>query len=805
MPSTGSATPTNVPQKFQHYYTDLAFFENFPFGKNLTGVNWFAAEGVPILPIDDVGRTNAYPLMRVAAVNPGTSPGTAGNVLGTVDIVLPVASEADCQNCHAATNDQALVAAGQTSNGSATDFASVAFAISRSTDAATPGPQKLLNAAKINILRLHDRKHGAGYRSWSGATLAATPCTSGTEASCLDVRRSIQCSQCHYTPALDLAQVGPIDEPSQGANGRQQTRHISMSRAMHGHHGDLVFNGSKLFPDMPAPGATRTAETVNQVLNDTCYHCHPGKVTKCMRGAMTTQGRPANPGGQVCQDCHGNMTQVGNDFTGTFAQTPASFDLTKRVPWANEPKCQSCHIGDAMSVLSINRGDMIVAGDGIRLMQAYTRSAAGQAVLSNIQAPTSRFAENESLYRLSKGHGGVMCRACHGATHAEWPNANPNANDNVAAVQLQGHSGTITECTVCHAAGSLGNNLNGPHGMHPVNDNRFTDGGHGNLAENNREACRACHGPNGEGSVLSRVAADRVFTNIEDVGTVRFAKGTPVRCDTCHDNPLRGLPVPTPPAAGQTQLVSAVLPVSRAAQVGATVTAFATIINAGAVTATDCSIGLASNVPAGFGYQTTNPATNGLTGTPNTPASIGPGAPQTYVFSLTPTAAFGATDVQLRFACANADPAAVLTGINTLLLSASTTPTPDVIALAATVSRDGIASIPGPSGTGAFAVATANVGSAGSITVTADFGGAAVPVTVSLCQTNPTTGACLQVPGNAVSTAIGAGATPTFAVFAAGRGTAVPFSPAVNRVFVRFRDSASNAVLGATSVAITTQ
>jgi hypothetical protein len=252
-------------------------------------------------------------------------------------------------------------------------------------------------------------------------------------------------------------------------------------------------------------------------------------------------------------------------------------------------------------------------------------------------------------------------------------------------------------------------------------------------------------------------------------------------------------------------LVSAVLPVSRAAQVGSTITAFATIINAGSVTATGCGIGLASNVPASFSYQTTDPATNGLTGTPNTPVSIGPGAPRTYVFSLTPTAAFAATDVQLRFACANADPAAVLTGINTLLLSASTTPTPDVIALAATVSRDGIANIPGPSGTGAFAVASANVGSAGTITVTTDTGSVTVPVTVTLCQTNPSTSACLQPPGSTTTTAIGAGATPTFAVFVAGSGTAVPFSPAVNRVFVRFRDSASNAVLGATSVAIKTQ
>lgn len=81
---------------------------------------------------------------------------------------------------------------------------------------------------------------------------------------------------------------------------------------------------------------------------------------------------------------------------------------------------------------------MIQATDGIRLVQAYTRNAATQPVLANIQAAGSRFAENESLYRFSKGHGGVMCKGCHGSTHAEWPNANPNANDNVAARQLLG-------------------------------------------------------------------------------------------------------------------------------------------------------------------------------------------------------------------------------------------------------------------------------------------------------------------------------------------------------------------------------
>ncbi|MBA1332459.1 hypothetical protein QQ73_15620, partial [Candidatus Endoriftia persephone str. Guaymas] len=71
-----------------------------------------------------------------------------------------------------------------------------------------PGPEPLLNAAKINVLRLHDAKHGANYTS--SIDTSPLPCTSGSEASCLDVRRNIQCSQCHYSPALDLAQIGPV-------------------------------------------------------------------------------------------------------------------------------------------------------------------------------------------------------------------------------------------------------------------------------------------------------------------------------------------------------------------------------------------------------------------------------------------------------------------------------------------------------------------------------------------------------------------------------------------------------------------
>ncbi|MFO1283760.1 MAG: hypothetical protein U1F51_15090 [Burkholderiales bacterium] len=528
MPSVVSTSPytvspyaANLPQKFARYDANLPFFAAFPFGTIVNAANWFSSDGIPILPIDDAGNRNPYPLMRVQATAKGADPKVAANLRGRVDIVVPVSSEADCRNCHADPSDHG--------NGRASSFASVtayaggnAWPIARAADA--PGPEKLNNASKINILRLHDAKHGSKYTS--SATGAATPCTNGTEAACLDRRRAIQCSQCHYSPALDLAQAGPVDETTQGAHGRQQTKHVSMSRAMHFNHGQHT----DLFPAMPAPKtAARTPAKQAEVLQATCYQCHPGKETQCLRGAMATAG-------VTCHDCHGDMKQVGNDFTAGFP-AHAGADLAKRVPWAMEPKCQSCHIGDAVSVQAINRSDMIVAADNIRLLQAYTKSNQTASVLPMIASPASRFAENQKLYRLSKGHGGVACQACHGSTHAEWPNANPKANDNVAAVQLQGHAGTIIECNVCHAAGSLKATLGGPHGMHPVDANWVLK--HEDVAENNRNACRACHGQRGEGTVLARMAATRTLPRDDDGRrTITLTKGTMVRCDTCHENKL---------------------------------------------------------------------------------------------------------------------------------------------------------------------------------------------------------------------------------------------------------------------------
>jgi hypothetical protein len=155
----------------------------------------------------------------------------------------------------------------------------------------------------------------------------------------------------------------------------------------------------------------------------------------------------------------------------------------------------------------------------------------------------------------------------------------------------------------------------------------------------------------------------------------------------------------------------------------------------------------------------------------------------------------------MNFDCANTDPAPITTGLNTLLLSASNTPVPDIVALAA--ASGGIVNIPGTNGAGAFAVATVNVGANGNITASADTGSATLPVNISLCETNPATGQCISAIGPSVSTTINAGATPTFGIFVQGNGN-VPFDPAENRIFVRFKDG-GGVTRGSSSVAVRTQ
>jgi virginiamycin B lyase len=263
----------------------------------------------------------------------------------------------------------------------------------------------------------------------------------------------------------------------------------------------------------------------------------------------------------------------------------------------------------------------------------------------------------------------------------------------------------------------------------------------------------------------------------------------------------RIVPTNLPPSP----LLASVLPSSRAVEVGATATAFATIINTAATPATGCGISLVSTVPTSFLYQTTNPTTNALMGSPNTPATV-PGSTstqigsQSFVIALTPSAAFIDTQLAFAFACASGLPAPVFLDVSTLDLVGSSTPTADVVALAATQNNDGIVDIPGATGTGVFAVATVNLGASATIQASA-FSPSNTQVTV--CQTN-TAGNCLATPAATVNLTINTGDEPTFGIFVTGSST-VPFLPATNRVHVSFGTNDGFNGVGSTSVAVRTQ
>ncbi len=382
MPGMTNPYGGNAPQEAKEHYLDKPFFVNFPFGYVAADVNWFEGAGVPFAAYDDNGRENAYPLVRVQAKNAG------GTVLSTVDTVLPISGEASCTNCHSTNTDYGSVHGVDNRTDIPTNLLSAAgLPVATSLDdpdSNMPPMVSLEYAADINVLRLHDLQHGARYVSTACdgvpanencLNTAPAPCDikangGDGDATCLTYKALVQnqpavCQTCHYTPALDLAQVGPKAGPAGSeANGRNQVAHQSNSRVMHNNHGSIAAldrNGVAMFPAIPAPTQNAAGIVTNQnprltALENNCYQCHPGTNVQCLRGAMFN-------GDMLCSDCHGSILQVGADFSAGVSPTnPGAFVLNQgnfytpgssqpRVPWANEPGCGSCHTGDVQQSL----------------------------------------------------------------------------------------------------------------------------------------------------------------------------------------------------------------------------------------------------------------------------------------------------------------------------------------------------------------------------------------------------------------------------------------------------------------------
>jgi sugar lactone lactonase YvrE len=302
------------------------------------------------------------------------------------------------------------------------------------------------------------------------------------------------------------------------------------------------------------------------------------------------------------------------------------------------------------------------------------------------------------------------------------------------------------------------------------------------------------------GSVLDEMAAADSYASVATLFT-GFSAAAAVATDRTGNLYVadEGAPDINEILVSPAPIMAAILPGGRSVELGTPATVFASMINTTTASLGNCRIALGPGAPQGLSlsYQTTDPATNAPTGMPDTPVTIpGNDGSQSFVIAFQGTTAFSTPALQLAFTCDGAPPAPVIPGVDTVDLSMSATPVPDIIAISATPSGNGILTVPAAGA--AFAVAGINVGVAAPITVSASTG---ADVSLSLCQTNPVNAQCLAAPAGQVTLNFAARQTATFSIFVMPTGSYSPFAPTTSRIDVLFRD-ASNADHGSTSVAV---
>ena len=243
---------------------------------------------------------------------------------------------------------------------------------------------------------------------------------------------------------------------------------------------------------------------------------------------------------------------------------------------------------------------------------------------------------------------------------------------------------------------------------------------------------------------------------------------------------------------GVPALVTSITPTSRNAQVGTPVTIFMSVINGGTGTATGVNVAQASGLAATVSYQAWNGTA--YTSSVNTPVDIVAGATANFVLTINTTSAFSSSSLTFNVSGTNVA-AASISAVNTLTISASTTPQADIIMMSTSLDvRTGVNSA------ATFAVATSNVGaSITDVSLIVDRPSSITGLATQVNQTNPTTGAII---GSATGLSIASGDQPTFAVFLTPTQS-IALDLANNRITLKLVDGSGN-VIGAQSVAVST-
>jgi len=327
------------------------------------------------------------------------------------------------------------------------------------------------HSSKRDVLEKHDQNFPDAVKDYdANLTAKGFDYNVGGLIDTVDDGTPVLCASCHKSNAI----------ANSGIEGVKP-----LTQAIHGAH------SSRSDADGNSLGSSTD--------RDSCYACHPGKSTKCLRGVM---GQSADI---ECQSCHGTMDAVATK---------------DREGWSDEPNCQACH----------------------QETQRYTSAVVDKSTGTLRDALDQRFATEQSnidthhrLFKMSSGHGGMACSSCHGAQHAIYPST--LAEENKQNIDLQGYKGTLRECSVCHNDENAITISDGPHGMHTLGQ-RWVDM-HGTVVlRDGTTNCKVCHGDNLEGTFLSKVPQKREFKVGVMEKEVTFDADEKVSCAKCHNDAI---------------------------------------------------------------------------------------------------------------------------------------------------------------------------------------------------------------------------------------------------------------------------
>lgn len=358
---------------------------------------YWKAEGIPIVPYDDAGGTNYYPMVKVEARD------SRGKVIASTVTVLPVSDEMACSNCHTSGIGDPV---------------------------AQPSPDWVYDANPVkdwrrNILLLHDNKN-SGNPLYASALAQRGYLSAGLLATS-DGGTPILCAGCHPSNALG----------TKGVTGVKQ-----LTASMHSWH---AVNAMDDETEMPL------GETMDR---SGCYYCHPGSTTQCLRGVMGNAVMPDGTSTLECRSCHGSMSVIGLDSRAGWVDLP-------KCQYCHYQSVDGTYVRDTTAFDDSGNfrqmTSMFSSGQKLFKAGATHGNLQCEACHGSTHSEYASSEENDNVQSINlQGYAGTIaeCSVCHLRQLPQSVSGGPHGLHVIGQIWVNTHTRAAKadpeSCTVCH-------------------------------------------------------------------------------------------------------------------------------------------------------------------------------------------------------------------------------------------------------------------------------------------------------------------------------------------------------------------